>query len=335
MEDIEFQNSGQLMSDPVCKRAVGGTGLMKRGACSPAQRGPPRFGVTAEGEAGLIGADGAPIGAEVGVEVEEGLGRGTRMVTQVIGAVGVVGALVPIAMMIAAMVENWTPDHSCPMQDRYTEMWNEKIAADTVLHAPCATSTTAMYDALSTTASVTTSSSMPSITNSVGGAYQNSTTAGSLTTVTLANATVIGTMLHADSTATPTMSTVTKTGDAIPSATSTDLPPCHDYGIDPSDAEYRMVYMRGLRCPVPLAYECTIDWYHEHVNELPEGTRNPNYCTNGDVTGHFRAKEMGCMKEFKKSFGSKECKKEFAMRKLSYEDWMKMRQDLPIDGEVK
>ncbi|EME44812.1 hypothetical protein DOTSEDRAFT_24794 [Dothistroma septosporum NZE10] len=87
---------------------------------------------------------------------------------------------------------------------------------------------------------------------------------------------------------------------------------------------FQYAWVSNLICPVPMVYECTIDWYRHRVNELPAGRRNPSYCHNGDFAGHYRAEEMGCLPSFEK----KGCKKEFGLESLSFKEYLKLRDEI-------
>lgn len=68
-------------------------------------------------------------------------------------------------------------------------------------------------------------------------------------------------------------------------------------------------------CKIAVPYTCSDDWFHYHVNELPAGIRNSNYCTTHDITGPARANRMNCLPDFK----SDDCRKEFGLDKAEHD----------------
>ncbi|KAF2215566.1 hypothetical protein CERZMDRAFT_116494 [Cercospora zeae-maydis SCOH1-5] len=200
---------------------------------------------------------------------------------------------------VAELVTELMDDHTCQRPAYRTELWNPEVADAEIIMSPC-TNTKSVF--------LPTPTSMAPLVVTFGAPEPTGPSAWLLPGgIPLGNASSPGvafpnaTQLNASHVIAPSSTVENAT------ATEEDFA-CHTTSIL---QDYMYVRTGPLPCPIPTPRECGIDWFHQHVNDLPAGLRSPEYCSTGSLVGHARAQVHNCLP----SFESKKCKKMFGLDK--------------------
>lgn len=237
--------------------------------------------------------------------------RAVKLPKVPLGAIGNVAmAAFTIGSGIAQLVSELEDDDTCKRPTYRTELWNLEAAEMDIILSPC----------INTVAPLPTPTNMEPLTVMFGGLeptgeawvlpggipYDNITTHG----LASSNATNPN----------GTQAVIPSNTIEDQNATSTKEFKCP---MPPLDQDYMYGRAEALPCPIPTPRECSIDWFREHINEIPVGVRGPDYCATGNLVGHARAQANNCLPDFE----SKECKKMFGLDEKTIEKEKKKEEE--------
>ncbi|KAM3425498.1 hypothetical protein BST61_g7445 [Cercospora zeina] len=230
-----------------------------------------------------------------------------------------------VASVTAELVTELADDHTCQRPAYRTELWTPEMADAEIIISPC-TNTKSVF--------LPTPTSMEPLRVTFGAPEPTGVSPWFLPGgVPVGNASSSG--VASPNATHSNASHVVAPSRTMENATATEEDSaCHTTSIL---VDYMYVLTEALPCPVPTPRECGIDWFHQHVNDLPAGLRNPDYCAKGSLVGHARADALGCLP----SFESKKCKKLFGLdKKTAAEARKKVREqqeeeDAEYERELK
>ncbi|SMY29425.1 unnamed protein product [Zymoseptoria tritici ST99CH_1A5] len=224
------------------------------------------------------------------------LSRGALAIAAVVEPwLGIVAMGVLVGQTIYDAVEYLKDEPHCPRPSFFTSIWDSTAKTMRTLQQPCETPESSSGTLHARTPTITTIPAQFTASSALPAQKREPNTA-----VHLMTAAAVTAQKHHPSTATslpiwhPTL--------LIPGMPESPASTCISPTKAPSPG-YTTVLVPGFACPVMMPKECTTEYGKFMAMKLklrtnPDSMVKPKYCRTGDLTGHHRADEEGCVPNF-------------------------------------